>query len=170
MTARFWALLLLAPACAPRPAGDAGGSPRAAAAASERLDSTLVTLARTPCYGACPVYSVTISGAGEVRFTGTRHTTHVGEAAAEIPPARVDSLIAELRAGGYFGFADAYVADAPACGRYATDSPSVVTSVLAGGVRKEIRHDYGCSEAPSALAGLERRIDEVAGTARWTGR
>jgi hypothetical protein len=82
----------------------------------------------------------------------------------------VDSLLAALETGGYFGFADAYVMDSPACGQYATDSPTVITSASTGGRAKTIRHDYGCSAAPPELARLERLIDEVAGTARWTGR
>ena len=163
-------LLLAAAACAPRPAGEGNGAPEPDAAVAARDDSTLVTLERTPCYGACPVYTVSISGTGAVRFVGTRFTTQVGEATAEIPPARVDSLVEELRGGGYFELADAYVAESPECGRYATDSPTVITSVFADGVRKEIRHDYGCGGAPPALALLEQRIDQVAGTARWTGR
>ena len=161
-------ILLAASACAPRPAGPGPEAP--APAAGARSEATVVSLERTPCFGTCPVYAVTISGNGLVRFTGTRHTAHLGEATAEIPPERVDSLVAALRAGGYFGFADAYVLDAPACGRYSTDSPTVITSVTDGGARKEIRHDYGCSDAPPALNALERRIDEVAGSARWTGR
>lgn len=162
--------LALAAGCVAPPAGGAGGSPAPDSAAQGQADSILITLERTACYGFCPVYTLTISGSGQVRFVGRRHTATVGEAAATIPPARVDSLVAELRAGGYFGLADAYVLDAPACGRYSTDSPSVITSVTAGGEQKEIRHDYGCAGAPPALGSLERRIDEVAGSARWTGR
>ena len=82
----------------------------------------------------------------------------------------MDSLAGELEAGGYFGFADDYVLDAPACGQYATDSPTVTTSLTMNGRSKRIRHDYGCSAAPSELRRLEQRIDEVAGTSRWTGR
>jgi hypothetical protein len=171
MTARLPALLFLtAAACAPRPAEEGAPSPGPDVVVAARPDSTLVTLERTPCFGACPVYTVSISGAGSVRFVGTRFTTRLGVATAEIPPGRVDSLVEELRQGGYFEFADAYVADAPGCGRYATDSPTVITSVVAGGARKEIRHDYGCGDAPPGLGALEKRIDEVAGTGRWTGR
>jgi hypothetical protein len=81
----------------------------------------------------------------------------------------VDSLLAELEAAGYFGFADSYVMDSPACGMYATDSPTVITSATRNGETKTIRHDRGCSSAPPGLAKLEQRIDEVAGTARWIG-
>ena len=147
------------PASAPVP--DAG--PGAA-------EAPVVTLERTPCFGTCPVYRVAISRGGEVRFNGTQHVAHTGQATATIPPARVDSLLIELEAAGYFEFADAYVMDSPACGMYATDSPTVITSVTRDGQTKTIRHDRGCSAAPRELSRLEQRIDEVAGTARWTGR
>ncbi len=157
-------------ACSPRPASTGGtptpyGDPGAAA-----VEAPAVTLERTPCFGTCPVYRVAIARSGAVRFVGKQHVTQAGAASAEIPAARVDSLLRELEAGGFFGFADAYVMDSPACGRYATDSPTVITFASVGGRTKTIRHDYGCSAAPRELGRLERLIDEVAGTSRWTGR
>ena len=142
--------------------------PAPAAAAPET--GPAVALERTPCFGTCPVYTVVIARGGEVTFTGTRHVAQAGQATATIPPERVDSLLTELEAAGYFGFADAYVMDSPACGLYATDSPTVITSVTREGKTKTIRHDRGCSAAPPELSQLEQRIDEVAGTARWVGR
>jgi hypothetical protein len=159
-------LVMLLAACSrrePQPAAAPAAEPSA-------LEAPAVTLERTPCFGTCPVYTVAISRSGEVRFTGKHHVAHTGPATATIPAARVDSLLAELDAGGYFGFADAYVMDSPACGMYATDSPTVITSVARDGVTKTIRHDRGCSAAPAELSRLEQRIDEVAGTGRWTGR
>lgn len=128
-----------------------------------------VTLERTPCLGTCPVYTVAISRSGQVTFTGKHHVTQGGQATATIPPERVDSLLAELEAAGYFGFADAYVMDSPACGMYATDLPTVITSATREAGTKTIRHDRGCSAAPPELSRLEQRIDEVAGTGRWLG-
>ena len=159
MTARAAGLLVVAlAACAPRrPATADVSSP-----------TPVVTLERTPCFGTCPVYTVSISASGTVRFLGRNHVSKEGEATAEIPRATVDSLLRELEAGGYFDFADAYVMDSPACGQYATDSPTVITSATVGGRSKTIRHDYGCFAAPAELARLERMIDEVAGTSRWT--
>ena len=158
--------------CSPRPpsAGPTPapyGEPGAAAAAAE---PPVVTLERTPCFGTCPVYQVSISRSGAVRFVGKQHVIRQGEARAEIPAARVDSLLHELEAGGYFGFADAYVMSSPACGQYATDSPTVITSASAGGRTKTIRHDFGCSAVPRELGRLERLIDDVAGTSRWIGQ
>jgi hypothetical protein len=168
---RPFALVFLAglTACSPRPQG--AGPPPApygepGAAASEPW---VVTLERTPCFGTCPVYQVAISRSGAVRFVGRRHVTREGEAIAEIPAVRVDSLLRALEAGGYFGFADAYVMGSPACGQYATDSPTVITTAITAGRTKTIRHDYGCNAAPRELGRLERLIDEVAGTSRWIG-
>jgi hypothetical protein len=140
--------------------------PRPAAAPTEPA----VTLERTPCFGTCPVYRVAISRSGAVTFNGKHHVAQAGQARATIPPERVDSLLAELEAAGYFGFADEYVMNSPACGMYATDSPTVITSVTRGGETKTIRHDRGCSAAPPGLSRLEQRIDEVAGTGRWVVR
>jgi len=129
-----------------------------------------VTLERTPCYGECPVYQVSIAGDGTVEFAGKRFVTRLGLATAQVSPERVGTLLRALETGGYFEFADLYVADSPACGYYASDAPTVITSVTAGGRTKTIRHDYGCAGAPAGLIRLERLIDEVAGTGRWTGR
>ena len=134
------------------------------------IEAPAVTLERTPCFGTCPVYTVAISRSGAVRFSGKHHVAHTGRASATIPAARVDSLLAELDSAGYVGFADNYVMNSPACGMYATDSPTIITSVTRDGTTKTIRHDRGCSAAPQELSQLEQRIDEVAETGKWTGR
>ena len=129
-----------------------------------------VSLERTPCFGSCPVYRVTISRGGMVRFEGKRFVADTGTDSAQVAKGAVDSLLAELDRGGFYDFEEQYVAGAPGCGLYATDLPSAITSVDDGSRSKRIQHDRGCSDAPQALATLENRIDEVAGTARWTGR
>jgi len=139
-------------------------------AAAPVTAAPVVTLERTPCFGTCPVYSVAISGDGTVRFDGKHHVADTGQMMATIPREQVDGLLAELDAGGYFGFAEAYVMSSPACGLYATDSPTVITSATRADRTKTIRHDRGCSAAPPELSRLEQRIDEVAGTDRWVRR
>lgn len=157
------ALGLLVAACGPRPVPSLPDTTPASA-------EPVITLERTACFGRCPVYRLSISAAGVVRYEGKAHVEHLGPAQDTIPPARVDSLVGELDRLGYFGLAEEYVADSPACGRYSTDSPAVTTSVTVDGRRKQVRHDYGCGDAPPKLARIEARIDEVAGTSRWTGR
>ena len=161
----------LAAACA-RPAspGPSAAGP-ATDAGQTRADSAVrITLERGPCFGTCPVYSVTLDGSGAILFEGRRFVADTGISTGRVPRARIDSLVAELIAGGYFGFADRYVAGEPGCVQYATDLPSVTTEVRAGGRSKRIEHDHGCMEAPKALTALEGRIDSVAGVARWIRR
>jgi hypothetical protein len=162
------ALLLGLAACSSGTSGGAGAAtPYDPAAGSSEV---VVELERMPCFGTCPVYKVSLSRSGTVQYIGTRHVKTAGALVSQMPASRVDSLVTRLEAGGYFGFADAYVMDSPACGQYATDSPTVVTTVSSKGRSKTIRHDYGCMGAPSELAGLERLIDDMVGTDRWTGR
>ncbi|HEU5303486.1 MAG TPA: DUF6438 domain-containing protein [Gemmatimonadales bacterium] len=129
-----------------------------------------IVLERTPCFGACPVYTVAVSSSGVVTYQGRVHVQRLGAATAQVPKARVDSLLYEIDRAGYFTFAERFVPSEPACGRYATDSPSAITTVTYRGRTRKIVHDYGCGNAPGALVVLERRIDEALGTGRWTGR
>jgi hypothetical protein len=153
-------------ACAPRSASPAVQQP-SETSATER---PAISLERTPCFGSCPVYVISVSPGGQVTFEGSAHVRQLGTATGQIPKQRVDALLVELERAGYFGFASRYAASEPVCGRYVTDLPTVISSATLGGRTKRIEHDYGCGGAPEALAVLEKRIDEVLGSDRWTGR
>jgi len=156
-------LALLVVACGPR-------APRLPAPDVAAAPSSRVTLERGPCFGTCPVYRVTLSGSGLIEFVGTRFVSRVGADTVRVAPEAVDSLVRSLEAGGFFILAGDYVPDAPACGRYSTDAPTVSLSVETSGRAKTVRHDHGCGGAPAALTGFEHLVDSVAGTARWIGR
>lgn len=161
-------LIAVVAACAPR------SSP--APADTSRVQATIVgvpqalVLERSPCFGSCPVYTVAVSPDGNVTYQGRAHVRRLGAAEARIPREQVNGLLNELDRAGFFSFADRYVQGEPVCGRYVTDSPSATTVVTYRGRTKSIVHDYGCGGAPGALLVLERRIDEVLGTGKWTGR
>jgi hypothetical protein len=164
---RYVGLILATCACAPRsnvpPASDSSITESGTA-------SHAITLYRSPCYARCPAYEVSVTRDGVVKYDGRDQVLRRGAETARIPPARVDALIAELKAAGYFKFADRYRPSERVCGRYVPDAPTVITTVTLGPVTKRIEHDHGCGGAPMALAVLESRIDEVLGTGRWTGR
>lgn len=160
------ALLLCLLACGPRK--DASRPTDSSAMASAALPA--ITLERTPCFGGCPVYTVAVSPSGEVSYEGKASVRLLGRASGKIPAQQVDALLGELEKAGYFSMANRYAASEPTCGRYSTDSPSAITTVTSRGRTKRIEHDYGCGSAPGALVVLERRIDEILGSGRWTGR
>jgi Domain of unknown function (DUF6438) len=161
---RLAALLALA-CCARNGSSSAGGRPSQSSA-----PTPAITLERTACFGSCPVYTLSVSPSGEVSYQGKAHVRKLGPATAKVPAELVDQLLSELEGGGYFDFADRYTSPEPACGRYATDSPTTITSVTIHGHTKRIVHDYGCGGAPGALVVLERRIDEALNSGQWTGR
>lgn len=144
--------------------------PAPARQAVPAVDAGRINLERGPCFGACPVYTVTLDRSGAVTFEGRRFVADTGMFTDSVPAARADSLFRELDAAGWFGLSDRYAMGEPACGLFATDLPRVVTEVEMDGKSKRIEHDHGCSGAPASLSALEKRIDDVAGVRRWIGR
>jgi hypothetical protein len=159
-------LVLGLAACAPRTAASSAVQQPGEVAVA----ASAVSLERTPCFGGCPVYTISVSATGRVTFERRAHVRRLGTFSAEIPKRQVDALLVELERAGYFGFASRYAVSEVACGRYVTDLPSAISSATVGGRTKRIEHDHGCGSAPGALQVLEQRIDEVLGSGRWTGR
>jgi hypothetical protein len=157
-------VFLISAACAPR-------TPEASVSQqTESAEAPAITLERTACFGACPVYRLWATEDGKVGYEGKAHVRHLGPGSSEISRDRLQALLSELDRAGYFSFADRYAPAEAECGRYSTDSPSAITSLRWQGRIKRVVHDYGCGNAPGALVVLERRIDEVLGSAQWTGR
>jgi len=138
--------------------------------AVDSIPAPVITLERTACFGGCPVYRLAVTSDGVVSYQGEAQVRQLGKASSRISPEKVHALLSEFDRAGYFSFANRYAAAEPVCGRYAADSPSAISSVTLGGRAKRVEHDYGCGAAPGALVVLERRIDEVLGSAQWTGR
>ena len=135
-----------------------------------QYQNSAITLERTACFGRCPVYRLAVSSTGAVTYEGIANVRRIGAATGQVPADRVAALVSEIDRAGYFVFADRYTSTELTCGRYATDLPSAITSVTLEGRTKRIVHDHGCGAAPGALLVLERRIDEVLGSAQFTGR
>lgn len=158
-------LLAALAACAPR-------SPAVSADTAQTVTAPgpAITLERTPCFGSCPVYTVSVSSSGVVTYEGRANVRRIGVDTVQVPVKQVEALLIELERAGYFTFADRYALSEPTCRRYSTDSPTAISSATFRGRSKRIVHDYGCGGVPGALAVLENRIDEVLGSSRWTGR
>jgi hypothetical protein len=139
-----------------------GGAGDSASDSAQSPRDVRITMERTPCFGSCPVYLVEIDGTGRVVFDGRGFVRQSGRHEATVPASDVQALAREIEAAGYFGFGANYPPDK-------TDHAGVITSVTIDGRTHRIEHNLGSDSAPSALADIERRIDEVAGTQRWIG-
>lgn len=138
-------------------------------------DSVVMSLERTPCFGACPEYLVEVYGDGRVVYEGRRFVAVEGRQEATIASADVESLIEAFYSAPFFGFRDyGYGAnifpcflpngDVEACSQLVTDLPSQIVTYRAAGYLKTVDDYWG---APEALKLLENKIDEVAGTEKW---
>ena len=127
-----------------------------------RSDSrvAVITLERTTCFGECPVYSVSIYKDGRVVYEGKEFVRIRGRQELKIPRAKVNQLLKEFEKCNFLAMDDEYPA-------IATDGPACITSLIINGTTKEVRHCYP-SCTPNGLQELENKIDEIAGTDRYT--
>ena len=160
MRSAAWLLSIVALACGPQRAREAPAP----------VEDVTVTLERRPCFGTCPVYSITVEGTGRVGYQGTAHVTVVGSDTGSISSEQMALLIAEFDRVGYTQLEDRYAYGEPSCPSYVSDAPTTITSLTRQGTTKRVEHDYGCTDAPRALTALERFIDDVVRSGRWTGK
>jgi hypothetical protein len=123
-----------------------------------------IRLTRTVCFGFCPAYTVSITGDGQVTYTGRSFVNVTGEQHATIAPEAVQGLLHRFDAVRFEALNDAYRANV-------TDLPTMTVSLTRNGRRKVVV-DYGGLSAgmPPAVRDLQAEIDRVAGTARWVLR
>jgi (2Fe-2S) ferredoxin len=122
-----------------------------------------LTLERTACFGACPVYTVTVYTDGTVVYNGERFVDVEGEQTTTIDPETVEQLVAGFEGAGYFEWDDEYTE------MFITDLPTVITSITRDGETKQITRYAGDDSAPLALPYLETWLDLAANTGQWTG-
>ncbi len=140
-------------------------------------NKVVVTLKRGACFGSCPDYSVSVSGAGVVHFSTDENAipgasvVHrrfngngvlwPGVHTAQIDPAVAKQLIERFRQISFFGLKDAYICPA-------TDLSATQLTFVAPGLKKQVFDYFGeCVGMPHDVVELENEIDRIAGTARW---
>jgi membrane dipeptidase len=133
-------------------------APAAAASQSAPVQGPIaITLERSPCFGFCPVYSVTLRDDGSVSYEGKQHVKVTGTQTWKIDPAAVRALAQEMRDEGFFELQDEYRS-------MVTDHPTVFTTLTIGGRTKKVL-DYVAG--PQKLKDFEAKIDEIAGTQKY---
>jgi len=130
----------------------------------------MITLERTECFGACPVYKLTITADGAVVFEGRSFVKQEGATIkSAITQDQLKQLIAEFDRVKFFSLEDNYSDDRRVCDELWTDNPSAFTSIRFNGKSKTIDHYHGCRgpKVPRELTDLENKIDDIVNTAQW---
>ncbi len=125
--------------------------------------SETISVAVGPCFGFCPVYSVTVSPKGVVRFEGRRHTAVLGERTRNIGEVGYRKLASDLAGFRPVSGSDAVVE----CTAAVSDTSAyTVTWADAPGHRTTATVQSGCpGGAGHALAELLRGLPDRLGIA-----
>jgi hypothetical protein len=107
------------------------------------------------CFGACPVFSVTVRPDGSGTFTGERFTAATGEHRFRLSAAEYEAFAARLAPARPESGAVRYAPDNKAlCPLWATDHPSVeVTWTRAIGDAQSLYFYYGCRSPETEAVG-----------------
>jgi len=134
------------------------------------IESEAISYETGPCFGACPVYKVTVSPDGTGTFEGRRFTTVTGERRFTLTPAEYRAFAAEVaplrpREGSVR-------LSGENCRQMATDLPSAeVTWFSPIGNSQSYYFYYGCDmEANRAIAERLRRAPTLLPIREMIGR
>jgi hypothetical protein len=125
------------------------------AAAPAEPERVLATVARTACFGFCPVYEVVVYRDGLVQYTGHQNVlTCTG--AAHLDPEQLSALEGLFIDAAFMRLADRYVSPD------ATDAPTIITTYSPQpGTTKRVEHYTGDRKVPEVLEALEERFIEI---------
>lgn len=149
MNRRFWVALFALAALGTVPA------------LAYRLGSTPteIALERTPCFGACPVYKVTLKPDGTVIYEGKRFVEKLGRFEGRINEDDYANLAKATDTLGFWKFKDKYTAPI-------TDMPSALVTIQQG--EKSKTTDNYAGRGPAELWAIEQLIDKVVdGVREW---
>ena len=124
-----------------------------------------ITLDRGPCFGTCPVYSLTVFADGTAVYHGKHFVDVEGQQTASLTAQQTKELVDAVISADFFALADNYTVPV-------TDLPSITTTVIMEGRTKSVYHyGTGCGtdldEAPPGLCNLEARLEDIPKSNGW---
>jgi len=138
-----------------------------AAAKANESDITKIALERTPCFGACPVYKLTIHRSGQIEYEGKDHVRQKGSRSGTISTEDFEKLLRKINEINFFNLNERYDGKNPdGSGVTITDQPTRKTSVTRGNRTKTVENYF---RGPKGLKELEDLIDELTKSAEWIG-
>jgi|JI10StandDraft_1071094.scaffolds.fasta_scaffold336191_1 hypothetical protein len=125
----------------------------------------VVGLEQTPCFGTCPVYTVSVRRDGRATYDGRAHVLHVGTREHSVSASTLLALDEAIERAHVETLATSYEQ------RFVTDLPTTITTVTdRHGRTKRIRRYHGDRTAPARLVQLELDIARILGLDRGLTR
>ena len=111
--------------------------------------SPVIVYSKGPCFGTCPIYTLTIFNTGLVRFNGIRFTEKDGRHEKQLDAEEYATLIKKFKSNKFFGFTDDY-------GMELVDLATITISFNDKGKTKTVR---GKSKFPEKLKEIMSMLD-----------
>jgi hypothetical protein len=130
----------------------------------EDYQNASVSLHRGPCFGPCPIYTVTVQGNGWISYKGEGFVQVEGKQESFIEPKAAQELILTFAIQDFFSYARNYDEF-----NGMTDLPHTDLILSIGGTTKTASR-YGLPpNYPKRLIFLENEIERVANVKQWVG-
>ncbi len=141
-----------------KPAPEAPAPTAADQAGETKDDSLYFSLERTPCFGSCPTYKVSVYKDGSATYFGRRFAAREGHFTGHLDAATMAQLAEAASKHGFYAMDAKY--DKPV-----TDLPSVIIRVNAGQGNKQVIGRVG---APQSFKDLTKEAEKLLDGVTWT--
>lgn len=119
------------------------------------------TYERTPCFGMCPIFKLTIYTDGSAEYVGKNFVNLIGEYQTSVSKAQMARIVLVADGIKYFSMKDEYNNEK------VTDLPSVITEIRGIHGLKRVRNRQG---GPSELKQLYSVFDEIVRDGFWVAK
>jgi hypothetical protein len=121
-------------------------------------DPVFFSLERTPCFGKCPAYVITIQRDGSATYVGRSNAEREGTYTGKVDEATMVKLLDKANEIGFFDMQDKYDGQV-------TDLPSTIIRVNANGKDKKVIGRY---RTPSSFKPFAAYADSLLVPVQWT--
>jgi len=120
----------------------------------------VIEMYKSPCFGECPTFSLSIYEGGFVSFNGRAFTDKQGIYVRQLSKSTYKTLLNTFKAANLEQYKDHYPSNLP-------DLPKVTIKYFSKGGVKSIQGD---TERPEAIKDLEKQLDKIANGEGWVQR
>jgi hypothetical protein len=128
------------------------------------IQSVVIKLTRTQCFGVCPEYTITIHGGGLVHYLGRHNVGVLGEQTGAIPSNQLLTLLRYFDDLHFFSLKDGAF-------ERCDDTPKVSVFLSVDGKEQTVASDAYCAGTKSGpqadFVRLTHEIDRVVASDRW---
>jgi len=120
-------------------------------------DRVFITLKKGPCFGNCPVYTLSVYNSGLAEFHGKSHTPNLGKFKKQISQEELDDLVLSCEDADILSMQERYPSQI-------ADLPLITIKYVTDDTTKTVR---GKEDRPMKLMALEKKLSEIVESDGW---